>query len=376
MNFQTSFDVVVVGGGVIGLSIARALRRGGAGRIGVLDRGSVGRESSYAAAGMLAPQSEADRNDDFFQLCVESNRLYHDFALQLFEETRIDVELNETGTLYLAFTDADVSEINHRFSWQADAGLSVESLTAAEALFIEPEISDSVRAALRFPADHQVENRKLIQALRRFAELNCIEIIENTRVGKLLYSNASVCGVDSSAGKFHADTVVLAAGAWTSAIDSAPCPIPPVKPIRGQIICFDQASKLFRHVVYSPRGYIVPRRDGRLVAGATVENVGFDKSVTSEGTRIVRQNAVEISSKLTEFSISEMWAGLRPFVDGGLPVIGGIPGCKNLFIASGHYRNGILLAPKTAEMVAAQITQNVESPYLSIFGPGAGRVGT
>jgi glycine/D-amino acid oxidase-like deaminating enzyme len=165
--------------------------------------------------------------------------------------------------------------------------------------------------------------------------------------------------------------VVLATGAWTSFIKIADraFPLVTVSPIRGQMISFKTAKRLFQSVIYSPRGYLVPRADGRILAGATVESVGFDKSVTKNGVDFLLENALEIAPSLVNLEIAERWAGLRPFAADGLPILGKFSEIGNLYIATAHYRNGILLAPRTAEILASVIAENIESDYLKIFSP-------
>src|SRR5919202_1082129 len=180
-GFETA-DAVVVGGGVIGLSIARALAQRGAGRVVLIERAHLGSEASSAAGGMLAPQSEADCVDAFFELACASRDLYPAFAEQLLEESGTDIELERTGTLYLAFTEEDEREIEHRFSWQQRAGLPIERLTGDEARLLEPNIAPSVRAALRFPLDVQVENRRLTVALASSAERHGVRLLTETEV--------------------------------------------------------------------------------------------------------------------------------------------------------------------------------------------------
>ncbi len=369
MNLSKKPEILIIGGGVVGLSIARELRKRSAGRITILERGAIGREASYAAAGMLAPQAETDETDDFFHLCNESNKLYPGFAEELLAETGVSIELDRRGTLYLALTDDDVRQIRHRLAWQRRAGLNVEHLSANEARKLEPFISPDVREALFFPNDWQVENRKLLAALRKYAEINDIQIIENTEVKSLLIENKRVIGAATGGEKFAAGTVVLAIGAWTSLIKADGLTMPFVKPIRGQILYYRTAKRLFGTVIYSPRGYLVPRLDGRILAGATVEDVGFDKSVTADGIDFLRENALEIAPSLVNLEPSESWAGLRPRAADGLPILGAFPEIENLFIATAHYRNGILLAPLTAKILADAIAGNVESKYAKIFSP-------
>ncbi len=362
-------EVLIIGGGVIGLSIARELHKKGVGNITILERGAIGKESSYAAAGMLAPQAEADEADEFFHLCDESNRLYPQFAAGLFDETGVDVELDRSGTLYLAFTDADTADIQKRFEWQTKAKLKVEHLTASDTRKIEPFVSPDVREALFFQNDWQVENRKLLAALQKYAVVNRIEIVADAEVKNLLVQGEKAIGAETANGKYFAATVVFATGAWTSLIKIGDYDLPKVSPIRGQMISYKLANRLFSKVIYSPRGYIVPRLDGRILAGATVEAVGFDKSVTAGGRDFLLENALEIAPRLGSLKIVEQWAGLRPFAADGLPILGAFPEIENLFIATAHYRNGILLAPKTAEMIAAKIVGTAESKFLEIFSP-------
>ncbi|HEV8591438.1 MAG TPA: FAD-dependent oxidoreductase, partial [Pyrinomonadaceae bacterium] len=174
---QTS-EILIIGGGIIGLSIARELRKSGVSDIAILERGTLGSEASSAAAGMLAPQAEADSADLFFEFCRESCQLYPQFAVELLDETGLDIELDRTGTLYLGFNDADGEELLGRYSWQRDAGLAVESLSAADISKLEPNVSSKVRMGLLFPNDWQVENRRLVVALRRSTELSDIAIHE------------------------------------------------------------------------------------------------------------------------------------------------------------------------------------------------------
>lgn len=349
-------DLLIIGGGVIGLSIARELRKRGPGRITIVDKGVIGGESSWAAAGMLAPNAETHADDPLFDLCTASNALYPRFAEELYEETGIDIELDRTGTLELAFTNADAECLSDKFRWQQNNGVAVESLTGKEILEIEPRVSPRVRMGLRYPNDWQVENRKLTTALRRFCELNRIELLEDTEVTGLIVEDERLNGVRIAKGEIWADLTIIASGAWTGELIRTDVPAAEtIKPIRGQMIGFDTGERVIDHVIYSPRGYIVPRADGRVLVGATVEDVGFNKEVTVDAVESLRAAALEIAPDLADFDIKEAWAGLRPFAAGGLPLIGPVVGVGNAFMATGHYRNGILLAPITARMIADDV---------------------
>lgn len=370
LNSDERADVVVVGGGVIGLSVTRALARKQIGSVLLLERGEPGREASFAAAGMLAPQAEANIDDAFFQLCLRSRDLYPTFAAQLLEETGIDVELDQTGTLYCAFTEHDREEIEERYQWQRGLGLAVEQLTAAQARELEPNLSEKVLAGLRFPQDIQVENRQLLRALITSNERFAVQICAGTIVESLQIKGGKVSGVSTSKGFVKTPTVVIAGGAWSSFIKTGTAaPQIRIEPVRGQMICFESQPALARHVIYSPRGYLVPRRDGRLLAGSTTEEAGFAKEVTAQGLASIGDHALEIAPRIADLKVVDSWAGLRPRAPDELPVLGKTSETEGLFFATGHYRNGILLAPLTGELIAELIADNVVAPELQTFAP-------
>lgn len=364
---EISREVLIVGAGVIGLSIARELSRRGINRITIIDRRRAGHEATFAAGGMLAVQAETDEAGDFFDLCRTSRDLYPQLAAELADETGIDIELDRAGTLYLAFTSSDSREIDHRFRWQKNAGLNVEKLSAAETRKIEPFVSPDVRESLIFPDDWQVENRKLAAALIRFAVDRGIDLREETECRRLIVKNGRVIGAETAGGKIYAQQTILAAGAWSSMIEADSVSVPEIRPIRGQIVGFQTAKRLFNHVIYSPRGYLIPRADGRILAGATVEDVGFENRMTPDGIEYVSRNAFEIAPSISGLKIAEEISGLRPKASDALPVIGGFPHVENLIVAAGHYRNGILLAPITAAAVADMVVGHGVSPLIRSF---------
>ena len=211
-------DVVIVGGGVIGLSIARELRLRGVRDVVLLEKGELGKEASWAAGGLLAPQVEADSADDFFRLACASRDLYPEFAEALRAETGVDVELDKTGTLYLAFTERDEAELRRRCQWQQSEGLRVEWLNPEGVRRLEPNVSRDVRCGLRFPDDWQVENRKLLEALIKANEKLGVQIRTNCEVTSLRVEHGRVGGAESVRGIISAPTVVVCAGAWSSPV--------------------------------------------------------------------------------------------------------------------------------------------------------------
>ena len=319
-------DVAIIGGGVIGLSIARALRQRGIREVMLLERGRLGAEASWAAGGMLAPQVEADHADEFFRLACASRDLYPAFARSLQEETGIDVELDRSGTLCLGFTSNDEEELRRRQQWQATEGLSVEWLSGDEARRLEPCLSANVTSALRLPNDWQVENRRLVKALVGANQKLGVPLVTDCAVSGLRIEDEKVRGVETSKGFVRAEVVVVAAGAWSSLIKSAGLRPIQIEPVRGQMLCFSRDSNvdfnIARHVIYSPRGYLVPRRDGRVLAGSTAEHVGFEKRVTDDGINAIKTMAKEIAPAIAGLSLVSSWAGFRPRAKDDLPVLG------------------------------------------------------
>jgi len=363
-------EIVIVGGGVIGLSIARALAIRGIRDVLLLERGSLGAEASFAAAGMLAPQAEADTQDCFLTLACRSRDIYEDFASALLEESGVDVELETTGTLYLAFDEEGVKENEERYRWQTRAGLPVDKLTAADARRLEPCVSEDVVAALRFPRDMQVENRRLVSALTISAQKQGVKLRTGVTVQSICFSGERVTGLETSCGLVNTRNIVVAAGAWTSFLKADKAlPQIRIEPVRGQMLCFECNPPITRHVIYSRRGYVVPRRDGRLLAGSTSEATGFDKRVTAAGINSILSSALEIAPQIAQLPFVDCWAGLRPRAPDGLPVLGACAEIKGLFYATGHHRNGILLAPITGELLAEAITESTVTAVMAPFSP-------
>jgi glycine oxidase len=357
-------EIMIVGGGVIGLSIARELAHRGVSHIALCDKGELGKEASWAAGGILAPQVEADVSDDFFKLATASRDLYPSFARSLQDETGIDVELDQTGTLFVAFNEKDEAELSQRFEWQRRAGLRVEWLDSDDVHCFEPNLSLEVRCALRFPDDWQVENRKLVEALITANQKLGVRLLPNCEVTSFQVASDRVAGVANQTGTIAAPVVVVCAGAWTSSL----FPVE-VEPVRGQMLCFKPEPEIARHVIYSQRGYLVPRRDGRLLAGSTSEDAGFDKRVTDKGVNAIKSMAFDIAPTLAAAPLVDSWAGFRPRASDALPVLGPDAEIEGLFYATGHYRNGILLTPITANVMADVLTEQRPPTLIEPFSP-------
>jgi glycine oxidase len=361
-----STDAIVIGGGVVGLSAARALARAGASVL-LVERRRIGAEASSAAAGIVSPQMEATADSPLLELALRARD--HLFALTpaLQEETGIDVDLGTRGLLELAFSEEEERALDERLRWQRARGLPVEALGPEEVREAEPNVSPSVRRALFLPRDRRVDNVRLTRALAASAVSRGAAFLSGRPVTELLRDGDRVAGVRAGSETLNAPVVINAMGAWAGLLSGDPQP-PPVEPLRGQIVAFDVAPALFRHVVCSPRGYLVPRSDGRTLAGSTVERAGFDKSVTAGSLRKVLDIALELAPLLADVPVADAWAGLRPGSADGLPVIGR-GAVEGLFHAGGLFRNGILLGPLVGELVAELAMGRPSAIDLSAFDP-------
>lgn len=352
MSHHTT-DCIVIGGGVIGLAIARALRRDGL-RVTLFERNTQpGGEASWAAAGMLAPQAEADQPGVLFDLCTASRALYPAFAEALRDETGIDVELRREGTLLLAFNEAEAAALSRRQAWQTSAGLRAEMLTPTQAREMEPHLSGAIHAALYLPDDWQVDNRRLTQALVAAAFRAGVDIHCDAGDLRVVIEEGRIQGIAALGKIWSAPLVVNAAGSWAARMSPELLRLPPasVRPIRGQMLSMNlQPPDILNHVVRTERAYLVPRRDGRLVVGATVEDVGFAKQVTAGAVSKLLSGTIEAVPILADMPLGDLWTGLRPLAEDDLPILGETD-VKGLFCATGHYRNGILLTPVTAELI-------------------------
>jgi len=372
----TQFDTAVIGGGVIGCSIAWRLAQKGM-RAVVVERGEVGREASYAAGGMLAPLAEADAADDFFRLAVASRALYADFARELNEVSGIDVEYRTEGTLFLSLTEEDDEELGRRWQWQHAAGLNVKRLDAGCVRKLEPLINERLRWALKFPDDHQVNNRLLTAALYAAAQKAGVEFRTGTDVERVLVESREgrerAVGVDTTGGNVKSDVVIVAAGSWSSLLKTRGeegLPTFQIEPVRGQMVSVEMPPGGVNHIIYSRQGYVIPRRGGILIAGSTSEKAGYDKRVTAGGVASIIERASQILPCFGGLEVKEIWAGLRPASSDGLPILGPDPHISGLIYATGHYRNGILLTPITAKAISELVSRGESSVNLAPFSVG------
>ena len=345
---------VIIGAGVIGLAIAWRLAQHGC-TVTVYDRGAAGRGASWAAAGMLAAAVETEPGEEaLLPLAVESQRLWPDFAREVEDASGIPVGYRDDGTLVVALTRDDAEQLRFSYEFQKGLGLDLSWQSAAEARRREPHLKPGIAAAVWSPGDHQVENRQLGRALAEAARRAGVIIHEHCPVRTVETSGGRAVAVETERGRDPADAVVLAAGAWSREIGGIPpAQLPPVRPIKGQMLALrmDPAAPLLRHVVWLPRGYLVPRGDGRLIVGGTVEERGFDETLTAGGLLALLEGAWRAIPAIEELAIAETWVGFRPGSRDDAPILGP-SGLDGLIIATGHHRNGILLTPVTAATIS------------------------
>ena len=359
-------DVIIVGGGVIGLSVARELAVQGKSVL-VLDRGNPRDATSWAAAGMLAPQSEAEGASPFFDLCLASARLYRAWANRLHEESGIDPEYADSGLLFVASTEEALCRLKRGLEWQQSIGLKAELLTPEDAVRLEPHLTLPLAGAVLMPDECHVTPRRLLEALSGAALVKGVEIRSGVRVLDVLQSGGRANGVRTSTEQLGAENVVIASGVKSPEIGGL-APTIPVTPRKGQILSLTSDAREFRHMIRWEHAYMVPRRNGELIVGATNEDAGFDRSITPAGVGSLLQRAQQLSSHLADLPIGEIWTGLRPATPDGLPVIGRAE-VEGLFYATGHYRNGILLAPITAASMVSVIENRPAPVSLEAFAP-------
>ncbi|HEX5735472.1 MAG TPA: glycine oxidase ThiO [Blastocatellia bacterium] len=359
-------DVIIVGGGVIGCSIALRLAEAGL-KVTLIERGRAGCEASRAAAGMLSPQSEAHKESPFLDLCLRSRLIYRGFTDHLTEISGVEVDYRDEGVLYVELEGDDSKEVDRWFNWQTRAGLKLERIAESKLRMDEPAVTGSATGAVFIPGDHQVDNRKLMDAVALAARRAGVDVIEGVEVSLFMIERDRVKGVRCGEDKIDAGAVVVAAGCWSGSL-LAPLGLNiQTIPARGQMIALKSNTPHVNRVLHSRHCYLVPRRDGRILVGSTIEYAGFTKGVTAGGVGSLIAAAVELVPSLSEFEIVESWSGLRPDTADHMPVMGET-GIKNLFVASGHFRNGILLAPATAELMSELILTGRTPDELQPFG--------
>ena len=354
-------EVIIIGGGIIGMLTARELHAAGADVL-VIERGPLGGESSWAGGGIISPLYPWRYDRSVNQLAEVSKTIYPGLARQLQDESGIDCELITSGLLYTSLEEKAQAE-----NWARQWSVKLQTITDAGLIHdIEPQVSSTIESGLWLPDIMQIRNPKLVKALKGSFDALGIKYLEHTPVDELIIEAGVIKGVKTANDTFTADKVIIASGAWSSGFIKGERNVA-VEPVKGQMIMFRGEPGLIRRMVLSSGHYIIPRKDGRVLAGSTLERTGFDKTVTDAATVELRRAAVEIIPALGDMEIERQWAGLRPGTEQGIPYICMHPEIDGLYINAGHYRNGVVLGAASVklmtEIVLGQKTSLDPAPY-------------
>ena len=360
-----TYDVAVVGGGIIGCAVAAELAERGA-RVVLLERERIGCGASSAAAGMLAPQAEAQGPDTWFRLLLDARTEHEPLACRLRHETGLDVGYRRDGVLRIAQNEAERGELQTRGAWQREFDLAAEWLEPEDAVRLEPALVADIAGALWLPDEAQVHSPRLVQALSVLAARRGAELREGAAVMSVETSVGRVSGVRTAAERIHAPAVVLAGGVWTSSVVGAKLPLEPVK---GQIVSAVATQAAPRRMIWGSGAYLTPKSDGQLLIGATEEPGVFDTRTTLGAISGLIDAGARLVPGLAGLPLNGAWAGLRPALPDRRPAVGALGEPEGLFVATGHYRNGILLGPLTGKLIARLVLGEAPEVDLEAYSP-------
>jgi len=361
------FDVAIVGAGVVGLSAALELSLAGA-RVIVFDRQQPGLESSWAAAGMLAPGPDSPGGDALVPLARESSVLYPQFVSLVEDASGLSTSFAQEGTLEVFPAPAGEFARDEFVAHHRRHGLVAAAISPDLAREMEPSLSADNGSVAWLPEEATIDPRRLLEALVSAAKTRGAQIHANCEVSSLLYESRRCAGVIAAGEKTMARSVLITAGCFSGAMKDGIARYFPTCPVRGQMISLRHAHVRLTRVLRSEHGYLVPRSDGRIIAGSTLEHSGFTKAVTPGGVQKILTAALELVPALDDAQILETWSGLRPGTPDDLPILGPTD-VEGLHVATGHYRNGILLAPVTAKLVREWITTGKTNLDVAAFSP-------
>lgn len=344
-------DCIVVGGGVIGLLTARQLFLEGVDVL-LLEKGPLGGESSWAGGGIISPLYPWRYDDAVNVLAERSKKIYPDLTKTLFEETGSDCEFINSG-LFTVVNDGEQEVIDWAKTWSVSADFISDAASIRE---IEKSVGEVVASGVWMPDIMQIRNPKLVQALKASFDYLSIPYQEQTEVEEVIVDNNKVLGVRTKQRTYLADKVIIASGAWSAQFSVTRTSVD-VLPVKGQMIMYKGPPDLLKRIVLSEGHYVIPRKDGRILAGSTLEKIGFDKSTSPSALDELHRAAVELIPLLSGLEVERQWAGLRPGTEKGIPYICQHDDIAGLYVHAGHFRNGIVLGAASAELMADIILQ-------------------
>ena len=349
---MASSDILIIGGGVIGLSLAYELAGQGA-KVRLVDRGPLGREASWAGAGILPPPGSHPQRDPYTELFRISGELYPKWSAQLREETGVDNGFRQCGGIYLAADAADEDDLHRAAAEWRVRGIHAEPLGAGQLVEREPALAEGrvcqqLRAGWWLPEEGQVRNPRHLKALALACARRGVELSPGVAVEGFDIAAGRVAHVVTSAGRMAVGQICVTSGPWSKSLLSRLGIEVPMRPVRGQMVLLSSPRPVLRSVINVGKQYLVPRPDGRILVGSTEEDAGFDKRTTAQAVAGLLDFAVHVAPLLGDLPIEQCWAGLRPGSHDQVPYLGRVPGCENAFVATGHFRNGLQLSPATA----------------------------
>lgn len=365
-------DVVIVGGGIIGTLSAIALADRGL-SVAVLERGEPMRESSWAGAGILSPIYPWKYPDALSELVNHSLSLYPDLVARLTATSGIDPQHRNTGLIIPVYDPKEWAELEAALPWSERFGWRARRLSGEEALALEPSLSPNVLGAVDWPDVGQIRNPRLAQAAQATAQAKGVVFHTGQEVVGLDLHGASGVTVRTAQKRFSADTVLLSAGSWSGALAKLVGFDMPVQPVKGQILLLKTEPGTLGRIVKHDQAYLVPRADGHVLVGATMEMAGFDRGTSLSAMHFLSGALLDMAPGLADAEVVQHWMGFRPGTPDGLPYLGAVPGTEKLLVAAGHYRNGVILAPATADIMARMVTGDALpeglSDCLAAFAP-------